>query len=343
VPPAPRRVIKARQKWQKWEDDMTIRMTRLVRWCAAPAISWAVIVGTPAFAADLLRVGTPEASAFMFAILDVGIDAKIFEKHNIPVERIDFAGGGKLQEGMTAGAVDLSLTGNGEMAFIAKGAAEKAVAVTAGPPVDMAIIVRNDGSITKADDLKGKTFGVTSPTSLTSWLALAYSRNQGWGPDGIKRAYVGGMSSQVAGLLVKNVDAIVGPVEGAYILQSKGQAKIFSDFGGVKIFITHALYASNAVIKDHPQALRRFLAAWFETVRYVRAHKDETIRMIAAPTKLPPDIAAKIYDLETPALSSDGRFDPKAVQVAMESFLELGLLEKIPQNSKDIYTEEFLP
>jgi ABC-type nitrate/sulfonate/bicarbonate transport system substrate-binding protein len=293
-------------------------------------------------AADHLRVGTPEESAYMFAILDVGVAAKIFEKHDLTIERIDFAGGGKLQEGMTAGAVDISLTGNGEMAFVAKGAAEKAVAVTAGPPVDMVIVVRNDGDITKAADLKDKTIGVTSPTSLTAWLAMAFAQHQGWGPDGVKRASIGGMSSQVAGLLTKNVDAIIGPTEGAYILEAKGEAKPLITFGDINLYITHALYARNALMTDHPDALRRFLAAWFETVQFVRANKAQTIAMIEPATKLPPDIASKIYDLETPALSTTGRFDPKAVEVMVQSFVDLGVLDQRPK-AADIYTEAFLP
>ncbi len=321
---------------------MLARFKRLSAYAAAVAGPILFCAGHAALAADHLRVGTPEESAFMFAILDVGIEAKIFEKHDLTVERIDFSGGGKLQEGMTAGAVDISLTGNGEMAFVAKGAAEKAVAVTAGPPVNMVIIVRNDGDITKPGDLEGKTIGVTSPTSLTSWLAMAFAQHQGWGPDGVKRASIGGMSSQVAGLLVKNVNAIIGPTEGAYLLQAKGQALPLITFGDINLFITHALYARDSLMSEHPDDLRRFLAGWFETVRFVRANKAETIKLVAPATKLPPDIAGKIYDLETPALSVTGRFDPKAVNVMVQSFVNLGLLDRRPR-AADLYTEAFLP
>jgi ABC-type nitrate/sulfonate/bicarbonate transport system substrate-binding protein len=97
------------------------------------------------------------------------------------------------------------------------------------------------------------------------------------------------------------------------------------------------------MIKDHPQTVRRFLAAWFETVRYMHANKDETIRLTRPATNLPPDIAAKVYDLETPALSLNGRFDPKTVDATVHSFLDVGVLEKLPANNKDLYTEEFLP
>jgi NitT/TauT family transport system substrate-binding protein len=298
--------------------------------------------GRSAWAADQVRVGTPEGTAFMFAVIDVGIGTGIFAKHDLSVEKINFAGGGKLQEGVTSGAVDMTVSGNTDLAFVAKGVPAKGVAVTTAAPVEMSIIVRTDGEITTVADLKGKTIGVTSPTSLTSWLALSLARREGWGPEGVRRAYIGGMSSEVAGLLVKNVDAIVGPVEGAYILEAKGQAKPLITFGDMKNFITHIIFASDAMIKDHPDQVRRFLAAWFDTVRYMIANKEETIRLTEPATKLPPDIASKVYDLETPALSLTGRFDPEAVDVVMQSFVDLGVLESIPKD-KVLYTEAFLP
>jgi NitT/TauT family transport system substrate-binding protein len=153
---------------------------------------WLAAIGT-AQAADRIRVGTPEGTAYVFAPIDVGNGAGIFEKHGLTVEKLNFAGGGKIGEAMSANAVDVTVSGNTDLAFIAKGEPAKAVAVAFGAPVDMAIIVRSDGSITKPADLKGKTIGVTSPTSLTSYLALAFARDQGWGADGIKRAYVGSM------------------------------------------------------------------------------------------------------------------------------------------------------
>ncbi len=297
----------------------------------------------PAQAAEALRVGTPEGSAFMFAVLDVGIGAGIFAKHGLTIEKLNFQGGGKLGEAMAGGALDFTVSGNTDVAFVLKGSPEKAIAVTAGPPVEMSIIVRSDGSIKNAADLKGKTIGVTSPTALTSWLALEFSRAQGWGPDGIKRAYVGGMTSQVAGLMVKNLDAIVGPVEGGYILDSKGQAHVLLTFGNLTSFITHLIYASNAMIKNHPDQVRSFVAAWFDTVKYMRGHKEETIKLTEPATHLPPAIASKVYDLEMPAMSDDGHFDPKAVDAIVQSFLDLGVLTKRPADNKELYTEEFLP
>jgi NitT/TauT family transport system substrate-binding protein len=314
-------------------------------WGKPAALAALALVGLAgsAHAADELRVGTPEGTAFMFAVLDVGTGTGIFAKHDLKVEKLNFAGGGKIGEAIAAGAVDLTVSGNTDIAFAAKGAPEKAVAMTTAAPVEMSIIVRMDGEIAKPEDLKGKTIGVTSPTSLTSWLALSFARSRGWGPDGIKRAYVGSMTSEVAGLLTKNVDAIVGPVEGGYILEAKGQAKPLLTFGDMTVFMTHLIYAHDELIKNRPDAVRRFLAAWFETIDYMRGHKDETIRLTEPATKLPPDIASKVYDLEMSAMSTTGHFDEKALAATMQSFLDVGVLEKLPDNPKALYTEEFLP
>src|SRR5512142_2919626 len=155
---------------------MTSGMKRAALAAAAALVGFA----GSAQAADELRVGTPEGTAFMFAVLDVGTGTGIFAKHDLKVEKLNFAGGGKIGEAIAAGAVDLTVSGNTDIAFAAKGAPEKAVAMTTAAPVEMSIIVRMDGEISKPEDLKGKTIGVTSPTSLTSWLALSFARSRGW-------------------------------------------------------------------------------------------------------------------------------------------------------------------
>lgn len=316
-------------------------MRETIALVAAAVTTWFASCA-PALAADRLRVGTPEGSAFVFALVDVGIGAGIFAKQGLDIEKINFGGGGKLDQGMTSGAIDLSVSGNSELAFIAKGVPQLAVAMMAGPPVDMSIIVRMDQDITAPAGLKGKTIGVTSETSLTSYLALAFSEQQGWGTDGVKRAYIGGMNSAVPALLVKNVDALIGPYEGGLILESQGKARPLVGFGDMRVFITHLICASDALVKDHPDEVKRFLAAWFDTVKWADAHKAETIRLVQPATNLPPGVAAKVFDAEMPAMSLDGRFDPKAVDATMKSFITLGLLSELPEG-KELYTDKFLP
>jgi len=295
-------------------------------------------------AADHLRVGTPEGSAYVFAPIDVGNGAGIFAKAGLDVEKLNFGGGAKLEQAMSAGAIDMTVAGNIGLAYAIKGVPEKAVAVLAGAPIEMSIIIRSDGDIKRVEDLKGKAIGVGGATSLTAWLAMQLAQHQGWGSDGVKRTPIGDMSSMVAALMTKNVDGIVGPVEGGYLLQQKGQGQVLVTSGPIPPqFITHAMYASDAPIAQHPDTVRRFVHAWFDTIKYMRAHKAETIKLTQPVTNLPPDIADKVYELETPALSLDGKFDEKALAATMQSFVDLKQIDALPADTKQLYTTQFLP
>jgi sulfonate transport system substrate-binding protein len=295
-------------------------------------------------AADHLRVGTPEGSAYVFAPIDVGNGAGIFAKAGLEVEKLNFGGGAKLEQAMSAGAIDMTVAGNIGLAYAIKGVPEKAVAVLAGPPIEMSVIIRSDGDIKRVEDLKGKAIGVGGATSLTAWLAMQLAQHEGWGPDGVKRTPSGDMSSMVAALTTKNVDGIVGPVEGGYLLQQKGQGQVLVTFGPIlPQFITHGMFASDALIAQHPVGVRRFVHAWFDTIKYMRANKAETIKLTQPVTNLPPDIADRVYELETPALSLDGKFDEKALAATMQSFVDLKQIDSLPADTKSLYTTQFLP
>ena len=295
-----------------------------------------------AAAAETVRVGTSAIGSYIFELLDVGSGAGIFAKHGITLDRTDFAGGGPLAQAISAGAVDIALSGSTDLVFIAKGMPARAVTMVSGPPVDFAIMVRANGEIAKPEQLKGKRIGVTSPTSLTAWLALDFAKRQGWQPGDITLAYIGATPSLLAALQVKNVDAFVGNAQAGYVLEEKKQGLALVTFDYLTTYITHILYASDALINDHPKTVRDFIAAWFDTVRFARANKDETIRLSMPSTKLSREVAAKTYDAQTPLLSLTGRFEPQALQELAQSFIDLRLLDKLPPLS-ELYTEKFLP
>ncbi len=309
---------------------------------AAVAAAW-LAGASGAAALDKIRVGKPEATGFAFALLEVGMAQGIFAAQGLEIESLEFAGGAKSHQALIANGIDIELGAGVEFAFIAKGSPAKGIAMMAGPPLSMAIIVRPDGEITKVDDLKGKLIGVSTGGSLTYWLATEFARSNGWGSDGVKPTPVGNMDSEVAALIAKNVDGIVGPTERGYPLQAAGRAKVLVTFGkSVPDFITRMIVTSNRMIADNPDGIRRFLKGWFATIAYVRTHKAETIRLTTDVTRMPPDIAATVYDEQMPMMSDDGHFDPKAVAVIKRSLIDLGQLTTVPDD-KMLFTEEFLP
>src|SRR5258707_5761703 len=78
-----------------------------------------------------LRIGKPQAATFPFVPVDVGIATGIFKKHGLEVESIDFAGGPRVQQAITANAVDIAIGSGPEMAFILKGVPEIGIAALA--------------------------------------------------------------------------------------------------------------------------------------------------------------------------------------------------------------------
>lgn len=303
----------------------------------------AILVATSAAAQDKLRVGTPEPTAFVFSLLDVGIEAGFFKKHGLEVERVDFAGGAKLHQAIAAGAIDIAVGTGTDLLFLVRGAPEKAVAAFGDDLNSLALVVRADDSVANLDALKGRTVGTTTTGSFTSWIARQIAVNHGWGPDGIKLAYLGQMSGIIAGLMAKNVDAIVGTTASAMVLEQQGRARILLKAGAeIKDYIADVLYASDTLMQQHPDEVKRFLAAWFEAVRFAKANKAETVRITQKDTKLPDDIAARIYDAEAPSFFTDGHFDPKKLAVVKQSLVDVGLVDKMPPDQQ-LITEKFLP
>jgi ABC-type nitrate/sulfonate/bicarbonate transport system substrate-binding protein len=312
------------------------------RWLVVAVAAFALL-GTGA-AAQKLRVGTPEPSAFVFAPINVASETGILKKHGLEAERYDFAGGAKLHQAMVAGSLDIIIGTGSDILFLIQGARERAVAAYANDLNSLSLVVRaDDDRFKKVDDLKGMTIGTTTAGSFTTWIAKTIAKNHNWGPDGIKHAYLGSMSSMIAGLMSKNVDAIVGTTSGTLVLEAQGRARILTKAGDeIKEFIADMVFASEPMMKQRPDDVRRFLRAWFETIAYMKANKAETIRITQQATKLPDDIAAKIYDVEMPTFFDHGRFDRQKLHAVKQALLDTGVIDKVVPDDQ-IIDESFLP
>ncbi len=293
--------------------------------------------------AAMLRVGKAQAEPLDFTPVDVGVAQGFFKQRGLDIQIIEFSGSAKLQQGLAADAADIGLGSGPELAFVAKGAPVLAIAAFAGPPDDLVVAVRVDLPIKGVADLKGRKVGVSTVGSLTDWCVRELSRQQGWGNDGIEIVDLGSISAEVAGLRSKNIDGATQDVASALRLEELGVAHAIVNFGDViPHFIVHLTFATDKLIKAHPDQVRAFNAGWFDSVAWMRSHKAETIPIIAPVMHQTPEIVAKTYDAVMPEFSDTGTFDPEALAVLRRSFVEMGTLPAEPDVSK-LYTEKFLP
>lgn len=311
---------------------------------AALALAFGTLIpAAPSHAGDKIRVSKSEATTFAFAFIEVGAQEGIYAKHGIEVETLNLGGAAKAHQALIAGSADIELGSGLELMFVAKGSPTKGVAVLAGPPLGFAIMVAKDGNVHSVADLKGKLIGVSTVGSLSDWLPTEISRRQGWGSEGIKRVALGSQDGLTGALISHNVDGIIGGTQTGYRLEQAGSGRILTTFGPlIPDFIVHMIVASDTLIASHPDQLKRFLAGWFDTVHFARTHKDETVRDTMPLTRLPPDLASRLYDEQIAMFSDDGRFQPKALAVTKEAVKQLGALDKLPPDNQ-LYTEAFLP
>jgi NitT/TauT family transport system substrate-binding protein len=126
-------------------------------------------------------------------------------------------------------------------------------------------------------------------------------------------------------------------------LAAKGEMRILFNFNDeISNFLQYAIFASNDFQAQHPDALKAFMAAWYETIQYAKDHKDETVKAISAAINVPPDVVAETYDRATAGYPTSGKFDQAMLDNMKESFVTAGFVDSAPDMST-LYTEQFLP
>jgi len=301
-----------------------------------------VIAAAPASALDKLRTGKAIALPFDFTPLDIGMTKGFFQKHGLELEITAFAGSARLQQGLAADAIDIGLGSGPELAFVAKGAPVLGICAYAGP-VNLMMVVRPDAGINSIADLKGRRISVSTVGSLTDWVTRELSRQQGWGNDGIVITPLGTNEAQVAAMRAKETDGLAVDPAGAFELEEKGVGKIMVRYEKVApVFINHVSYATNKLVAEHPERIKEFLAAWFDTVAWMKANKDEAVKLAAPIMHTSIEIGARDYNETMPTFSDTGKFEPAALKVLSRSFVQMGALPSEPDMSK-LYTEKFLP
>lgn len=261
-------------------------MLRMLRRGLAALAALSIVLPVGAFAADALkeiRIDWATYNPVSMVLKQQGLLEKEFAKDGISIVWVQSAGSNKALEFLNAGSIDLGSTA-GSAALVAKinGNPIKSVYVYSRPEWT-ALVTSKESKIADVADLKGKRVAVTRGTDPHIFLV---------------RALLGaGLTEKdITPVLLQHADGKTALIRGdvdawAGLDPMMAQAEIED---GAKLFYRKAdantwgiLNVREAFLAEHPDIVRRVLAAYEDARKYALTHYDELKKTFIAVTKLP--------------------------------------------------------
>lgn len=280
-----------------------------------------------AFAADTLkeiRIDWATYNPVSMVLKQKGLLEKEFAKDGISIVWVQSAGSNKALEFLNAGSIDFGSTA-GSAALVARinGNPIKSIYVYSRPEWT-ALVTTKDSKIKTVADLKGKRVAVTRGTDPHIFLV---------------RALLGaGLTEKdITPVLLQHADGKTALIRGdvdawAGLDPMMAQAEIED---GARLFYRNPeantwgiLNVREQFLKDHPDIVRRVLAAYEEARKYSLANYDDLKKTFIAVTKLPENVVDKQLKERTDlTFNRIGAPQRKSILAAGQALQQAGVID----------------
>ncbi len=297
------------------------------------------VVGSPASAEDVVRIGLPTKTYYPTIIAETALRQKLFEKEGLKAELTVYRSGAETFEAMAAGASDVHLN---SVALVAagrrKGVESKAVAGAALGYYGWYLMVKTDSKVASVADLEGKKVGITAAGSGSDILAR-------WTLQDRKLKFttvpVGG-GGLVPNMLSGNIDAAVLYSPLSFQVMQEKQARQLIDFGAaVPQHLTGVWIATDKYIKEKPQLVQKTLNALYGGLKFLRENRAEAVKLIAEIDEIPTKVAEAELDGNLSKLSATGEMTEEWMSRALDMARLVGMTNLAPV--QEVYTTQFKP
>jgi NitT/TauT family transport system substrate-binding protein len=253
-------------------------MTRSTLRTLLATLGISIAIGaTIAKADDVIRIGVPSTGP-NYAIFYAGNELGFYKQSDLRVEITQFRGGPAVQEALAANSIDICPVLPMAVSWaVQKGVKEHIVALLSPPQAaGWHIMVNSNSPIKSMADMNAKTVGVTQIGSLTDLWVLTAAKSAHVEVNTI--ALGGGVP---AGLNAKQVDAaLLWPLY-SYKGLSDGTLRSIDDLGQtLPLTIPDGIAASDDLIANKPDVLKRWLVATSKTLIYMQNHEDWAVQFL---------------------------------------------------------------
>jgi NitT/TauT family transport system substrate-binding protein len=243
-------------------------------------------------------------------------EAGYFEKHGLYVDPVYVASGTKVAQAMLAGEFPVSLAGG---IVVTANLAGGDIAIFGGLVNVPSFYVLVHPSIKRAEDLKGKSIGITRFGSSTDFSIRYLLKKLGMEPDrDVKILQMGGQPEIVASMHAGAVQAGVLSSPADFKAKKAG-FQLLVDFKTVGLdYPTVSLVSTRSFIKKDPQTVRRFLAAYSEGTERLYRDKELAMKVIGKYTRTEDREALEsAYAFATTFIERPPRLPYKAVETIL--------------------------
>jgi NitT/TauT family transport system substrate-binding protein len=262
-------------------------------------------------AADRVRVGVPSRSALWWPLY-VAQERKFYQAEGLAVETVLVqAGAARAMQILTAGDLDFvaagtisALTGYGKGSRIVmvSGLIEKSPFQLIAPP-----------EIQSVKELKGKAIASGALGGPPHYVATVILRASGLDPRRDVQQYnIAGGNNRILALMQKQVYAAVLPPPFSFAALDMGLKIIANPRDFIPDDQNDGITTTKEQIDKNPEGVRKFVRAVAGGVRFIAAHREESIKILEKYTQDPKPVLEKSYDYLLPTISE--RINEKGVE-----------------------------
>jgi len=249
-------------------------------WAIAAALATLLLSGPGA--ADTLKIASPIRGSWEGAIPELGQQAGIFRKHGLDLDILYTQGGGETLQVVVSGAVDIGLSAGmlGALGAYGKGAPVRIIGASSTGSRETFWWVPAKSPLLSMREVKGQTIAYSTTGSSTNIAVLRFISDYGLNARPVATGDSAGTITQV---LSGQVDVGWAVAPFALDLLEKGEARMIARASDIAAFRDQTarvqiMNAQNLAAKK--DAVRRYLAAYNETVDWMYASPDALTRYL---------------------------------------------------------------
>lgn len=286
-----------------------------------------------------LRIATCAVSGG-FVHLYTALDNSLFDKYGLKLEHIFLRGDSVSLAALSADEIQfLYCAADATLPGLATGIEARLVAA---PLVKLPYVLVGRKDISRPEELKGKTIGVSRPGDLSGRLSRALLKKFNLTTDEVPIRPIGGSQSERYRAMVANVIQAVIVTPPLDVRAKKDGFNVIYRLIDLDIpFIYSSVHANSKILRERPETVQRIVAAFAEAVHFVEKNPDKAKASIAKAMKVRDEeslqVSYTVYakEIVDRRMTVPGKVVVEAVELAREGGT------KVNKKAEELYDNSF--